>query len=84
MRPDSGVPDYCFGRDRRLAAILGTHIALPQPQTAQIADSATAVLPAAMHDNSGTIGEICFGIDKLQHLKLKEDYLRIKDCVLKT
>ena len=84
MRPESGAPEDCCDRDRRLQAISEAHFSLPQTQTAQIADSATVVLPAATHDNSGTVGEICFGIDKRQHAKLKEDYLRIKDCALKT
>ena len=50
MRPESGLLNYCFARDRRLQAISGAHFSLPQRQTAQIADSVTAVLPADVHN----------------------------------
>ncbi len=55
MRPDAGVSDYYFGRDRRLQAISGARFSWPQTQTGQIADSETVVLPAAMHKTAALL-----------------------------
>ncbi len=84
MRPDPRMPDYGFGRDRRLQAISEACFSLAPTQTDQIADSASVVLPDGVHNNTDTFGEIYFGIDNPKHAKQKDVKLMTKDPALRT